>query len=137
MNISGFRLKEIRLANHLKQKEMAKKLGITPSYVSKIEKEKIFPVSENLIRSICSTFNINRDWLLTGESSPSHSSNQIIAEPQQAYSASDPNTELLKKTREILESRWYTHLNVEHLFSAAGPVLMDYENAVMDSPSTE
>ena len=96
MNISGNKLKEIRLKHRLKQYQMADMLGITASYISKLEKAETFPISENLTRSICSTFNVNRDYILTGEDSLS------IAETPVPYFNNDSG--LFKQVREILDA---------------------------------
>ena len=48
--------------------EFARKIDVTPAYISKLGKqpEKCRP-SGLVISSICREFNVNRDWLVTGE----------------------------------------------------------------------
>jgi len=65
-NILGDNLKAFRKRFNLTQVEYANKLGITNGYVSDLEKNKAVP-SESLIRNIETIFQINRNWLLTGE----------------------------------------------------------------------
>jgi transcriptional regulator with XRE-family HTH domain len=62
------RLKQIRQLKGLKQKDMAKLLGLSSSAYSKIEKGKIDLTLKNLLK-IAKIFNdISMDWFLTGES---------------------------------------------------------------------
>lgn len=60
------RLKAVRKALKLTQKEFATKLGMTDSGISKIEKGRA-QLTEQLIRSICREFNINYNYLAFGE----------------------------------------------------------------------
>ena len=62
------RLKQIRLLNGLKQKEMAKLLGLSSSAYSKIEKGKIVLTLNNLLKIAKIFDDISMDWFLTGES---------------------------------------------------------------------
>jgi len=62
------RLKLIRKKARLKQKEIAKLLGVTQGYVCDIERGAKKP--SPMLRSLyCKTFNINSNWLETGEGS--------------------------------------------------------------------
>lgn len=60
------RIKELRKFLKFKQREFGNKLGITDTAVSKIEKGDRNP-SDAVVKLICSTFNVNEDWLRTGE----------------------------------------------------------------------
>jgi transcriptional regulator with XRE-family HTH domain len=60
------RMLKLRKFLKLRQKEMANKLGITHSSISKIESGKT-PLTEANIRLICFTFGLNEAWLRTGE----------------------------------------------------------------------
>jgi len=62
MNI---RIKEVRITAKLTQDEFGKKIGISNTAVSKIEKGEN-NVSEQNILSICREFNISEEWLRTG-----------------------------------------------------------------------
>ena len=62
------RLKQIRQLNGLKQKEMAKLLGLTSSAYSKIEKGTIDLTLKNLLKIAKIFDNVSMDWFLTGES---------------------------------------------------------------------
>ena len=48
------------------QADFAKELGLTKNYISLIETGKRAPASST-IKTICKTYNVNEDWLLTGE----------------------------------------------------------------------
>ena len=60
------RINKLRSINSLNQKEFSEKLGISRSHLSEIESGKSLP-SEMLLRLLCLTFNVNPNWLLTGE----------------------------------------------------------------------
>lgn len=64
MNL-GDRIKTVRKAQGLTQADFGKKIGISLSGVSMLEKGTNNP-SEQTIRAICSEFSINRDWLVDG-----------------------------------------------------------------------
>lgn len=60
------RIKKLR--NHLKltQKEFASKIGLKNSSLCDIEQNRC-NVSERVIIAICSIFNVNENWLRTGQ----------------------------------------------------------------------
>lgn len=60
------RIKMVRKEAGLSQEEFAKRLGLTKNFVSLIETEKRAP-SDRTIIDICREFNVNEDWLRTGE----------------------------------------------------------------------
>ncbi len=60
------RLKELRKALHLSQKEFATKLGITDGAISKLESGRN-SLTEQTISAICHIFNVNYSWLTTGD----------------------------------------------------------------------
>ena len=62
----GKRIKEVRKALKLTQPELAAKLGLTQSAISGYEAE-LKNVSEPSIISICRAYNVNEQWLRTGE----------------------------------------------------------------------
>lgn len=59
------RIVEIRTQATLTQKEFAQRLGITTSYVSRLEQGSSMP-SEPLLRLISYTFDVSLSWLRTG-----------------------------------------------------------------------
>jgi transcriptional regulator with XRE-family HTH domain len=62
------RLKQIRQLKGLKQKDVAKLLGLSSSAYSKIEKGKIDLTLKNLFKIAKIFDDISMDWFLTGES---------------------------------------------------------------------
>lgn len=60
------RLKEIRKMKQLTQDEFGKKIGISNTAVSKIERGENNLSEQNII-SICREFDVNEQWLRTGE----------------------------------------------------------------------
>ena len=62
----GRRLKLFRISLGLKGFELAKALGVVPSYVSGMEKGKKVR-SRNMLFSLKEQFFLNIDWLLDGE----------------------------------------------------------------------
>ena len=60
------RIRQVRKALNLTQKEFGKKLGYTQTHLSMIELGNS-GISEKNIKLICAAFNINERWLRTGE----------------------------------------------------------------------
>ena len=60
------RIRKVRKALNLSQKEFGKKLGYTQTHLSMIEVGQSGIVDKN-VKLICATFNINEHWLRTGE----------------------------------------------------------------------
>lgn len=66
MNIN-YRIKKLRIILNMNQTEFAKKLGVTQPSLSDIEKGKTLNIDERNIKIMCTVFNVNEDWLRTGE----------------------------------------------------------------------
>ena len=62
----GKQLKELRKTLNLKQYEFAEKIGSTQNSIANYETDKRNP-SAAAINNICKTFNVNEDWLKTGQ----------------------------------------------------------------------
>jgi len=60
------RLKQLRKILKINQTNFAKQLGITQTAYSMIENGNN-PLSDRYIKVICSVFNVNENWLRTGE----------------------------------------------------------------------
>ncbi len=60
------RLKQIRKHLGLSQIEFARRINVSPGFVSNIENGRC-NLSEDTIENICSSFNVERDWLLYGK----------------------------------------------------------------------
>jgi repressor LexA len=61
----GSRIKEIRLAKGLTQKEFADSLGIVQGFLSSLERGKKMP-SDTLLIALCHLYEINSEWLQSG-----------------------------------------------------------------------
>ena len=62
----NLRIKSIRDHLKLKQNEFAEKLGIKQSSLSSIENVSV-NVSPRVLKDVCASFNVNKNWLLNGE----------------------------------------------------------------------
>lgn len=60
------RLRELRKTLKLTQEEFGKRLGVTKTAISRLESEDR-NLTEQMVLSICREFNVNEDWLRTGE----------------------------------------------------------------------
>lgn len=63
----GVRIHKLRKGRKLTQKEFAERLGVDPSYISKIERDAATP-SRQLIKAICKEFGVQEVWILEGVS---------------------------------------------------------------------
>lgn len=59
------RIKQVRLSTKLSQTEFAEKILVSRSAVCKMESGENSP-SEQTVKLICQEFNVNEDWLRTG-----------------------------------------------------------------------
>lgn len=62
MSVIGKKIKELRKSIKLNQKDLAHKLGIDNSHLSKIENGKIMPTIPQIIE-LSSILNVSTDWL--------------------------------------------------------------------------
>lgn len=60
------RIKAVRDALKLSQREFGEKLGVSRDVISNIEYERVQP-KELLLRHICELYQVNEHWLETGE----------------------------------------------------------------------
>lgn len=63
------RIKKIRLQKNLNQTDFAKKISVSRSAVCKMESGENSP-SDQTISLICREFNVNEEWLRTGQGEP-------------------------------------------------------------------
>lgn len=61
----NYRIRELRKSLNLSQKEFAEKIGLKQNAISYMEKSGA-TVTEQNIKTICSQFNVNENWLRTG-----------------------------------------------------------------------
>ncbi len=62
------RISYLRQTKELSQESFGSKLGVTKSTISLIERKLRTP-SDRIIRDVCREFNVNENWLRTGEGS--------------------------------------------------------------------
>ncbi|MGE5606549.1 MAG: helix-turn-helix domain-containing protein [Bacteroidota bacterium] len=66
MSNFGERIKEIRDKFNLTQSQLGDKLGVSSSYISRVENNKETP-SDTFIFLFCNIFFIRKEWLMNGE----------------------------------------------------------------------
>lgn len=109
MSTLGERIKKVRNDNHLTQFEFGKKLGVTQTHISKIEKDSENP-SPTILMFICYLFCVNYQWLANG------------TEERELYvnSSEESDTVRLDKARLTLENNlkeWGTDISWEYVNS--------------------
>lgn len=109
------RIKKIRKALHLNQTEFANKIGLSQSSLGMIEVGKRTFTNKH-IKLICTTFNVNENWLRTGEGS--------------MFSSTPYEKELLK----VFET--LTPISQEYLISIAEGLLKN-EKALLEIKSNK
>lgn len=62
----GERVKEIRKSKNLTLEKFGEPLGVTKQTVSRIENG-VNNLTDQMIKAICLTYNVNEDWIRTGE----------------------------------------------------------------------
>ena len=106
------RLKEVRKELGFNQTDFAKHLGITQTAYSMIENGNR-PLADKYVKVICSAFNVNENWFITGEGE------MFLSSPYEKefidiFSSLAPETqqylllmakELLKTQERLLESK--------------------------------
>src|SRR5690606_34461088 len=59
----GVTIKELRLKKSLTQRELASKIGVDFTYISKLENHQLEPPSEEVIVKMAKVFAVDRHWL--------------------------------------------------------------------------
>lgn len=67
---TGKRIRALRLTRGLKQKDLAKAIGIAAPSLSELETGKSKEPSGPVLAALCRALKTNQDWLLTGKGSP-------------------------------------------------------------------
>lgn len=113
MNVSE-RIKSVRKDNKLSQAAFGEKLGTSRDVISNIEIGRVEP-NGVILNLICSTFNVNKEWLLNGTG--------------EMYALSDADDELMKAIAEISLS---DNEKLKNIVSK----LMELDEQCIDSIST-
>lgn len=84
--------------------EFARKINVTPAYISKLEKKPESVPSDRTIADICREFNISELWLRTGEGEPhiQRDEDEEFLEVMEQIHMSDD--ELIKR---IIKAYWF------------------------------
>lgn len=91
----NFRLKEVRLALKLSQKQFADKMLISQDQISLLERGKRNLI-ERTLNDVCRIFNVNEEWLR-------HGTGEMFVDPTADIDASDDVRELVRKILSLSE----------------------------------
>lgn len=116
------RLKILRKSLNLNQTEFGEKLGVTRSVIKNLELGAV-EVKEHMLKLICSVFNVDEDWLRTGNGEMSRKNDAaILAAIAEQYDADETDLKILeiflkmpKEQRDIFKT---FVLNMANNFSA-------------------
>ncbi len=89
----GAYVRQERLSREIGLREMAKKIGVSPTYLSKVERDEFPPPAEDKVRKIAEIFHIDVDILLALAGKVSSDLSEIIREHPRELAA------LLRTTR--------------------------------------
>jgi transcriptional regulator with XRE-family HTH domain len=100
------RLKTLRKALKLTQKEFAEKISLTQSSLSLIESEH-WPLTAKNVRLICSEFNVNEAWLRDGIGEMFGVDSPYMKELLEIFSELSPDTQefLLDMARKLQDKQ--------------------------------
>ena len=121
----GDRVKIIRKEAGLTQEKFGERLGVSKVAISKIE-SKVNSLSDQMCRSICREFNINKEWLLTGKGNMrTRQSMDLIIRLSDEYGLDPLETAILKEYIQLTpetKRRFREYLNgiSERLMTADG-----------------
>lgn len=103
MNI---RIRELRKALRLTQKDFGKQIGLKQNAISNMEK-KGSTVTEHNIKTICSQFSVNENWLRTGSGEMFLESEKKQKEFFEIFDELSPTLQdyLIKIARELLDTQ--------------------------------
>lgn len=124
----GARVSELRVEKNMKQYDLATALKVTPSYVSRIEADKVIP-SDTLITMLSFIFHVEERWIKTGEGVKESRIDRI-------YEAINGKPELTQRfTAMILHESQRSRLG--YLFAPASPRLDDMLEILFSSPAVD
>ena len=95
------RIKELRKALDLSGDKFGQSIGLSRMAISNIENGR-YGVTEQTIITICNIYNVNENWLRTGEGSMFNKTKEgFLAELQKQYSLTDFQVSLVKNYLEL------------------------------------
>ena len=123
----GDRVYELRKRLGLTLEKFGEPLGVTKTAISRIEKEER-AITDQMIKSICLQYNVNEEWLRTGEGEPFKklSPQEEVAEYVSALLEDGTENPLYEIIIEIM--RTYTELSPK-----SQEVLRDFSKKLMDN----
>lgn len=101
------RIKEVRKAVHLNQVDFGLKLGVSVGVISNIElhRNKTDIATDPICNLICSIFNVNKQWLFTGEGDMFNSiSDNPLSSIKEQYNLSDNATTIIEAFLKLSKS---------------------------------
>lgn len=101
------RIRELRKALNLSQREFAEKIGLKQNAVSYMEKEN-GNVTEQNIKLICAQFSVSEEWLRTGTGKMFLENEKKQKEFLEIFDQLSPYFQdyLIKTAQELLETQW-------------------------------
>ena len=95
------RIKELRKTLGLSGEKFGENIGLNRAAISKIENGAV-GVSESNIKLICLTYNVNEDWLRTGQGPMfNETKNEFLSELKRLHNLSDFQVDLIKTYLEL------------------------------------
>jgi len=100
------RIRELRKTLKLSQKEFAEKIGLKQNAISYMEKDGV-TVTEQNIKSICSQFSVNENWLRTGSGRMFFDNQKKLKEFFDIFDNLSPVLQdyLIKTAKDLLETQ--------------------------------
>jgi transcriptional regulator with XRE-family HTH domain len=96
----GAFIRRHREANEIGLREMAKRIGVSPTYLSKVERDEFAPPTEDRVKAIAEVLNLNPDELLARAGKVASDLTEIIKrQPVEAAS-------FLRSARRLTADEW-------------------------------
>ena len=123
------RLKILRKKQKLNQGEFGDKVGLKQSAVSSMEQEG-GSVNDRNIRLICDTFNVNENWLRTGEGDMYAETNEtVLAQLAAQYHLEGERLELIRNFLLLTDEQQETIVRAACIVAEANKKAMEAANA--------
>ncbi|MCC0642197.1 MULTISPECIES: helix-turn-helix transcriptional regulator [unclassified Clostridioides] len=108
------RIKQIRKEHNVSQQEFGEKLGVSRDVISNIENNRV-EVKTVFITHMCEIFNVNKEWILTGEGEIYISTEDIYSTLEEVFykiaSSKDENLKELVINLSKLDATYIASLN--------------------------
>ncbi|MBR3624003.1 MAG: helix-turn-helix transcriptional regulator [Selenomonadaceae bacterium] len=128
MSING-RLKLLRKDQGLNQGEFGTRIGLKQGAISKMEQEGNAVIDQN-IRLICDTFNVNENWLRTGEGDMYAETNEtVLTQLAAQYHLEGERLELIRNFLLLTDEQQETIVRAACIVAEANKKAMETTNA--------